>query len=261
MSTGFSHAFAIQRQALWALMLREIHVLQGNTSLGYLWEILKSAFGVAVFWAIRTFSGYHTSTGMHVLLFIVMGFLPIHMFANIMSKGVKIVSSNLNLLTFPHITPLDLSLSSALVISVTKLTTMAIFVGVMLLINIEVTLVDPVSFGFGLIGLFLFSYGFSLLFSALNLYVPVIGQILPMILRINYFCSGVFFSITKMSRIVGDWITWNPLACYIELLRGAFLSPVPVETAKVGYIVPITLAALALGLILERYTRKKVMTA
>jgi len=261
MSTGFSHAFATQRQVLWALMLREIHVMQGDTSLGYLWEILKSAFGVAVFWAIRTFSGFHTSTGMHVLLFLVMGFIPLYIFTNILSKGLKIVSGNLNLLTFPHITPLDLSLSSALVIIVTQLTIMVLFIGIMLLIKIEVILLDPISLGFGLMGLFSFSYGASLAVAALNLYVPVVGQILPMILRVSFFCSGVFFSTAQMARIVGDWIMWNPLACYIELLRGAFLSPVPVETAKVNYVVPVTLVALALGLILERYTRKKVMKA
>ena len=259
MNTSFSHALSTQGQVLWALMLREIHVLQGKTSLGYLWEIIKSAFGVAVFWAIRMFSGFHSANGMHVLLFLVLGFIPMHIFCDVLGKGLNAVSGNFNLLTFPHITPLDLSLSSALVVTVTQVTIMALFMISMVLMKIEMVLLDPISFGFGLIGLFLFSYGFSLVFAALNLYVPTMGQILPMIQRVTYFTSGVFFSVDQMSRFVGDWILWHPLACYVELLRGTFVSPTPVESAKLEYIIPLTLISLALGLLLERYTRKKVI--
>ena len=258
MSTSFSHAFATQGRVLWALTLRELQTIHGHTSIGYLWEIFKSAFGVTVFWGIRAVSGFHTTTGMHVLLFLVVGFIPLNIFSDILSRGMRAISGNFNLLTFPHVSPLDLSISCALVTFVTEVTIMGLFLGGMLLLKIEVTLIDPISFGFGLIGLFLFSLGLSLTLAALNLYLPLIKEVLPMVLRVSFFCSGVFYSPIEMSRIAGDWIMWNPLSNYIELLRGAFTGPTPSEYVKMDFIIAITLIFLSSGLLLERYTRKKV---
>ncbi len=259
MNTGFSHALTIQGRVIWALTLREVQTVHGHTSIGYLWEILKSAFGIGVFWGIRSITGFHTTSGMHVLLFLVLGFIPLNIFSDIVNRGMRAVSGNFNLLTFPHVSPLDLSISSTLVPFVTQVTMMALFMGGMALAEIEVTLVDPISFGFGLIGLLFFSLGLSLTLAALNLYVPLIKEVLPMILRISFFCSGVFYSPVEMSRLAGDWIMWNPLANFIELFRCAFTSPMPSEYVKVDFLIIVTPVFLALGLLLERYTRKKVM--
>ena len=257
MSTTFSHAVSLQGRVLWALMLREIQVVHDRTKLGYLWELIKSAFGVTVFWLIRSVMGMTDTNGLHILIFLVLGFIPLHMFTDVLIKGIKTIKTNSSLLTFPQITPLDLHLSFTLVKTVSQLLILALFLAGSAVAKIEYRLVDPLAFGLGLFGLFLFSWGTSLTITALNLYVPLIKEVIPMCTRVLFFTSGIFFSPVKLSQRVGDWVMWNPLANYIELLRGSFLYTTPSEFIKMEFMISVTVLALGLGLLLERYTRKK----
>lgn len=260
MNTSFTHALAVQGRVLWALTLREVQTVHGHTSIGYLWEIFKLVFGIMLLWAIRMFMGFHSPTGMHVLLFLVLGFIPMNLFTLTVNRGLRAASGNFSLLTFPQITPLDLHLSSSLVAFVTEITIMGLFFCGILVAKIECVLVNPVLFGFGLLGLAFFSAGFSMTLASLNYYLPLIKELLPMLMRVLFFTSGVFFSPANMARVMGDWIMWNPLASYIELLRGSFLHFEPSDAVKMDYLVSVTVCFFCIGLLLERYTRRKVGT-
>lgn len=50
-----SSALTVQGRVIYALVLREVHTLYGNTRLGYLWAIIQTAFNIAVFWLFREF--------------------------------------------------------------------------------------------------------------------------------------------------------------------------------------------------------------
>jgi ABC-type polysaccharide/polyol phosphate export permease len=60
-----------------------------------------------------------------------------------------------------------------------------------------------------------------------------------------------------MGQRYGDKLLWNPIANYIELLRGTFIHPDPPGELKLEYTAWVTMSLLALGLLLERYIRPK----
>ena len=53
MPSALVNAIAVQLRVIWALMLREIHTINGKSRLGYLWVLIQGVFNVAVFWALR----------------------------------------------------------------------------------------------------------------------------------------------------------------------------------------------------------------
>ena len=65
--------FIVQCRVIAALMLREVHTINGNSKLGYLWVLVQSAFSIAVFWGLREFMNAHAPHGMSMALFLALG--------------------------------------------------------------------------------------------------------------------------------------------------------------------------------------------
>lgn len=247
----------MQMRVLWALCLREIHGKHGKSRLGYLWVLLKTAFGIAVFWWIRSIAGFATPHGLPLPLFLLMGFIPWHIFSGCLRMVLEAVRTNKALLTFPQVFPFDLYISSGIVVWVTEIVVMLLFLLILKLVDYHYILHDPITLLSMLVLLGLFSIGLGLALSALALYLPVIEKIVPMVLRVLFFISGIFFSPSQLSGQYASLLYWNPLLNFIEACRGAFAVRVPFPEIKIMYIVSLTFFFLALGLLLERHVRSK----
>ena len=79
-----------------------------------------------------------------------------------------------------------------------------------------------------------------------------------MIMRLLFFASGVFYSVSAFSHRVGDFLMLNPIMQLIELARTALSNSYVSPYADVWYVALITVCALFLGMLLERYVRRKV---
>ncbi len=258
MNETFPQAIDTQRRVLWALCLREIHGKHGKTKLGYLWEIIKTGFGLAVFWAIRALARAQTPSGLPMPVFLLMGFTSWYIFSEIISKTMVAVSSNRALLTFPQIFPLDLILASAIVSWVTEVVIMGIFLGLFQAMGYHFQCIDPVTLLAELLGVGFFGLGCGLVLASLNSYLRVIEKLVPMVLRILFFASGVFFSPSQMAPGFGNILMWNPVLNFIELARGTFLYHTPSSDIKILFIACLTVSLMAFGLLLERYTRSRL---
>jgi capsular polysaccharide transport system permease protein len=106
-------------------------------------------------------------------------------------------------------------------------------------------------------GVFAFSFGIGLVLGAIAIYVPAMEKVVPMVLRVMFFMSGVFFSPQQLAGRFGNAVMWNPVTNYIEMLRSAFQHTSMNPIIKTEYVVWMTLSLLFLGLLLERYVRRK----
>ena len=257
MNSSFSAALSLQGRVLWALCLREIHGKHGKSKLGYLWQLIKTAFGIAVFWWIRTLGGFATPHGMPLPLFLLLGFIPWYIFDGCLRMVMEAVRTNKALLTFPQVFPLDLCISSAIVVWVTEIVIFAIYMALISLMGYNFKLHAPLTLYATLIGVVFFGLGSGLLMNALNLYFPALEKIVPMAMRILFFTSGVFFSPAQITGGFGDIIYLNPMVNFIELARGSFVTRTPGDEIKITYIIVLTVCLLAVGLLLERHVRPK----
>lgn len=254
---SFAHALSMQLRVLWALCLREVQGKHGKSRLGYFWVLFKTAFGIGVFYFIRSVGGLNTPHGMPLLLFLLLGFIPWYMFSGVLRMTMEAVKTNKALLTFPQVFPLDLYVSSGIVVWVTEVVVLLIFFLGLAMGGVRFTLHDPITLFSMLVMLGLFGLGLGIVLSVVALYAPVVEKIVPMVLRILFFTSGVFFSPSQLAAKFSSIIYWNPLINFIEACRGAFAVRVPPPEVKMAYIVSLTFFFLAMGLLLERYARSK----
>lgn len=251
-------ALDTQARVIIALALREVHTLYGGKSLGYLWAIFQTAFGVAVFWAIRYFAHAAAPHGMTVLTYLVSGFGIWNIITQSMSKCMAAVDGNRALLTFPQVTPLDIMLARCLVVTSTQVVSMAIILGCGALFGYTVQIAD---LGLLIYTIFLGTFlglGLGATLGSLAFYMPALQQVVPMLLRLLFFASGIFYSVSAFSHRVGDFLMLNPIMQLIELSRTTLSNSYNSPYADIWYVTQVTFGSLFLGMLLERYVRRKV---
>jgi capsular polysaccharide transport system permease protein len=257
MNTRFADCLRVQGRVIWALALREIRGKHGRYRIGYLWEIIKTGFMVSVFMVLRTWIAPPAFHSIPLPLFLLLGFVVWFIFRGIVAMTVEAVVTNKSLLTFPLITPLDLYCSSSIVMWVTEVVVMCLYLAILHFLGYSFRLYDPITMGVSLVGIFLFAFGIGLILGSIAIYIPALEKIVPMGLRVLFFISGVFFSPLHLSGRFGSVVMWNPVTNYIEAFRGAFQYTSANSIIKTEYVAAVTICALFIGMLLERYVRRK----
>ena len=99
--------------------------------------------------------------------------------------------------------------------------------------------------------------GMGMILSALAVFAPVIGKLVPMVLRIAFFISGVFFSISAFKQDIADLLLYNPAMQAIEMMRMSLHDGYVVDGLSFSYLSGFTLTVLVIGGFLERYVRSR----
>ena len=251
-------ALDTQARVIIALALREVHTIYGGKSLGYLWAILQTAFGVAVFWAVSYFAHAAAPHGMTVLAYLVSGFGIWNIIAQNLAKCMAAIDGNRALLTFPQVTPLDIMLARCLVVTSTQVVSMSVILGCGALFGYTLHISNLSLLIYAILLASFLGLGVGATLGSLAIYVPALQQIVPMLMRLLFFVSGIFYSVSSFSHRVGDFLMLNPIMQLIEIVRTAMSNGYVSPYADVWYVTQVTVCSLFLGMLLERYVRRKV---
>ena len=253
------HGLIVQGRVIGALVLREIHTINGNSRLGYLWVLIQSIFSIGVFWGVRHFMGAGQAPhGMNMALFLAAGFCLWNIFSNGITRCMTAVEGNRALLTFPQVTELDVMVARVIVISATQMVSAAIIVAVALIMMNEPIVMGSLSLLLMLLfSVPMLSLGCGLILSSLAVFVPALTKVVPMGLRILFFVSGVFFSVSVFSQSVADILMLNPMLHAIELIRMSLHEPYNVTGLSWTYVLYSAIVTCAIGGYLERYVRAR----
>lgn len=258
-SPSVSPALTVQGRVIYALVMREVHTLYGNTRLGYLWAIIQTAFGIGVFWGFREVMGAHAPHGMGMAVFLLCGFIPWNMFKDTLTRCMKAVSANQALLTFPQVTELDLMLARTVVVWGTQFLSAVVILSFAAACGHHAELREPASLVAMLFFAPLLGMGMGLIFASLARFWPTLDKLVPMCLRILFFASGVFFYVSELPARLADVLLLNPVAQLIEWQRYGFSASSAAPAYNIGYIAAWCAISLCTGLLLERHARGRAL--
>lgn len=251
------NSLVVEYRVIGALMLREMYSVYGNTSLGYLWVLLQTFINIGIFWVIREYMGVPEPHGMSVAMFLISGFCVWNVISQTITKSLKVVSGSTSLLTFPQVTELDIILARFLVICATQAVVAIILVAVAIAIGQGVRVYSwGMIISIMIICPFL-ALGLGLTLTSFSVIWPVLGRLVPIVIRMLFFVSGIFFSANTFSQGIAELLLYNPIFQLIELLRNGIYSGYPSDKCSWTYLILLTLALLALGSIMERYVRSR----
>ncbi len=251
-----SSAIETQGRVIWALALREIKTLFGNFKLGYLWQLIHTTFFIAVFWGLRSALGFTAPHGMSVPVFLIVGFTMWNIFKDSISKNLGAVGSNKALLTYPQVFPLDIIAARLVLLIITHIIVMIILLAVASYIGYVIEIVDWGKFVLSIFLVFFIGLGLGSFFSSLNLVWPTTSRLVPMVLRILFFLSGVFWEPVRLQPYVGDIFLYNPALLLVELFRESFSIIYVSAYISMPYLLGFILISIFFGLLFERFSRR-----
>nr|WP_321465879.1 ABC transporter permease [uncultured Desulfobulbus sp.] len=256
MNSSFQQALRVQRRVVWALMLRESKTLFGKHKLGYLWAVIQAAFNISVFWGIREIAGFQAPHGMSTPVFLLGGFVPWYIFSNGVTNGLHAIAGNRTLLNYPQVFPLDLLLARILLQGAMQTLVLVVLLIASYCIGQKVAIESPHAIFSALLLALTMGLGGGAACSAFNLIWPVTEQLVPMVLRLLFFTSGLFFSVIDLPVASQKVLSFNPLTHIIEMTRQGFVSGYGEQFISFPYVASVALVFLTIGLLLERYSRR-----
>lgn len=245
-----------QLHVVHALLLRETKTRFGVDRLGYLWAIIEPALWIVMFAGFYAYYGHLTTPGINIVAFITSGIVPFSLFRDTSARCMAAISSNMGLLFYPQVRPLDLVMARVILEFVTSLIVLALFMGGLALWDGSTTIESWLETlgGMALAGGLGASFG--LLSCALSVYSTNIERLLPTLLRPLIWCSAVFHPVDAVPRAYREFLLWNPLVHAIEMTRDGWFPGYNARHIDPWYPMLWILVMSFLGLTFERTSRR-----
>lgn len=244
-------------QVIDALVLREISGRFGNSRLGYLWAFLTPLIGILTLYIV--FANLRESRSeFPLLLFLVTGWTTYGLYQDMANALAGAAEANKGLLMHPVITRLDLLTARVVLEVLTAFALLSAYAFIAAMIEGSPLPDDPglviVSFlSAGSLGI-----GVGLMLAALKTNFPMVDKIVAPINRIGFFVSGVLFTARDLPSWTYEYIRWNPMLHPIEGMRQGWFQSYDSPVLDLSYTWMIILPAIALGLVLERRSRRRI---
>ena len=249
---------AVMWSVIVAVLLRETKTRFGRTRFGYLWAFIEPSVYVGLFIFIRHQLQTVTPFGENLALFFLTGLLFFRVFSSISTRVLSAVTANRALLAYPPVKPLDVILARVLLETLTMLTVFFIFMAFLAMTIDRKLIFHMESFAAAITCLVLLSTAFGVFNAVFSVIMPSWERIWTMLRLPILLLSSVFYVPTSLPPLGQSIISWNPLLHCIEWLRtSTYLTYDPMLSRS--YVIGFGLTLLALGLLLERFTRKKLL--
>ena len=244
-------SFATTR-AIMALMLREMATSYGRSPGGYIWAILEPIAGIALLSAVFSAAFRNPPLGISFPVFYATGMMPFIMFNDIQGKVASALMYSKQLLTYPTVTFVDALLARFFLNAITQLlVAYLIFTISLMTFETRVTLDLPVIFmGFALAAFLGFGIG------TLNAYMftrfQAYQRAWSIMMRPMFLISCIFFLFETIPSPYQDWLWYNPMVHLTGLMRSGFYRTYDADYVSIVYLLGVSIAALAMGLLLLR---------
>ena len=264
MQSGVSHpdnrlraALALQVRVIVALVLRETRATYGTSQLGYLWEIITPAAGVAVLVAIFTAINRHPPFGESFALFFTTGLLTLGLFRKLGTSLMTVYDANRALMTYPPIKAPDVLYARSLLISATHLVIMIVFYSGLGYFGLAGLPAYPEKLISAFSVTFLLGFGFGATNAVLLGYFESWRHVMAVITRPLMFISAVFYVPSYMPPEIVDWLKWNPVLHCIEWMRNGYYANYDSRVLDQTYVLTVAVILTLIGLLGERLSRRQ----
>jgi capsular polysaccharide transport system permease protein len=249
----------IQTRVIGALMLRELSTRFGRENIGFLWimgEPLLFAVLVGVLWRITKGP---TEYGINIFAFVVSGYIPLVMFRSTVGRAVNSFTANGSLMYHQQIKILDFIFVRFIIE----------FIGHMmayLFIALALSTLDlfpfPYDMGFLILGWLyysLFAFAIALVVAPLSEMSEIMEKIIPVTTYLMVPFSGAFFLVGSLYTEAADLVLYSPPVHGMEMMRYGIFGPSIDPQFDYLYPLKFCLPCIALGLLLCRMARKRLV--
>jgi capsular polysaccharide transport system permease protein len=246
-------ALQVQRDVLYALVLREMQSRMGRSRVGFFWSLIEPAAHLVVPVTLFGVILERTIPGQDYPVFLLYGFLSFLLFKNACLKTMNGVIAAGGVLSYRQVMLMDVFVAKLVAGTLMECLLIAMVLAGLALFGHEVLPRYPVELLAVLALAISLGFGLGLVFAAVISFVPDLVTIIRIAFMPLYFMTGVIFPVSRFPKPVVDMLAWNPILHMVETCRWAGLQNYdPIPQTNIAYPVAIMLVALCAGLALYR---------
>jgi len=239
-----------------ALVLRESRTRFGRNRLGFSWAVVEPLAQVALLGAAFELMGRSGPNGTDIFMFIAAGVVPFHAFSKMTTRCMGAVDANRTLLSYPLVKPVDAVAARALLEAAIYAAVFVLTAAAGIALGLGALPADPLRVAAGLALGAALGLGVGLAACAAASLVPTVERLVPVAVRVLFFTSGLFYSLSMLPSEAAAALSWNPLVHVTETVRAGMFAGFDGSAASLGYLALWALAAVTLGLHLFRIAER-----
>lgn len=212
----------MRRDFIRVLTLAKFHARNSDDRLGVLWNGIRPLIQALIYGAIFGVLLPSSTRPPNYVAFVVIGVFVFHFMANSMQSGTKSLIKSLSLIRSVHFPRAIIPIAT---VGVEAMSMIAVFSLMFIIVastgvtpKVTWLLVFPV-FALCLI----FTTGLALLCARITASIRDFAQLLPHLVRIMFYCSGILYEITRFHahKHVFEVLKYTPFYNYVTLTRNA----------------------------------------
>lgn len=249
----------IQKRVIGALMLRELTTRFGRENIGFLWIMVEPLLFAVLVGLIWRASKGPTEYGVDIVAFVVTGYVPLVLFRTTVGRAVGSFIANGSLMYHRQIKILDIIMVRFLVELIGHMMAY-LFVGIAL--GAIGWFPMPYDFGFLVLGWIYYSifvFSVAIVIAPLSEMSEALEKFIPVTTYIMIPFSGVFFIVSALSTRAADVALYSPPVHAMEMMRYGVFGPVMNPHYDFIYPLKFCLPLIAVGLLLCRIVRKRLV--
>lgn len=253
----FPEQFGLAVRVWVALIVRESKTRFGRNKLGFVWALIEPLVYVAMFLLIRGALRDRIPFGQDMALFLVSGMLTFRTFMGIVGRGLGAIVSNLALIAYPPVKPLDVIMARVVLEALTMSIVWLITYGLLSMFVEGEIIANHARFAAALAALAYLSLCVATFNGVVAVLWPTWERFWGMFRLPLLILSAVFFVPISMPPALLAIMVWNPILHVVEWVRTAiYLTYEPV--LSIPYVLGFGTIALCIALVLERAYRYRI---
>jgi capsular polysaccharide transport system permease protein len=254
-------AWKIQKSVSFGLFTRELRARFSHFRLGYIWAIAEPVSLITVLSIVRIAIGSRDIAGIQYPLFFASGIIPYLFFQNCTTQSISLVASNVALMNYRRIKPIDPLISKILLEVIIYLTTGIVVIFGLKCLGYSFAIKNIFGILLAIGCLILITVGVSTISSILGAFVNETKKLLPILIRPLFFISGIFFPASIIPSPYREVLLLNPLLHVSELIREYTFEGYTSLHGNEMYLFTCSLVILYLGMLTYRHKRIELLTS
>ncbi len=256
-ATTLPEQMAVTARVWMALVLRESKTRFGRNRFGFVWALVEPMVYVSVFIMIRGFLQESIPFGQDLALFLVTGLLAVRTFLAIATRGLGAIVSNLALIAYPPVKPLDVIVARVILETLTMYVIWAISLALLSMLIEGKIIANHARFLAAMAALTFLSLSVATLNGVVAVLWPTWERVWGLLRLPLLILSAVFFVPLAMPPAMQSVLSWNPVLHAIEWLRtGIYMTYEPL--LSIPYLLGFSAVTLCTALVLERAYRYRM---
>lgn len=246
----------VQTRVIYAIIIREMRTRFGNKRLGYLWAIIDPVLWILTFYALFYYIDRQIPFGMDAIGFLTTGLITFILYRTTVVTGLIAIRQNLQLLFYPQVYPIDLSVARAILEFATMSVVFIILMAGSSLLRDDYSIDSPHGVVVALLLSSLLGASGGMFFGALSVYMESIENIVNIVLRPMFWISGIWFAVAEFPADIRNILLLNPVLHIVEYMRASWYESFQADYIDLRYPAAWIVVTMYFALVMERRSRR-----